>query len=163
MFEENVVCRSRLVMMGKAIMWIIYANKNQKVVGLLKINLSITFYIPDKVSVEQVFAAPRFQRSVVWSCTCCFYRCNQTNLIRFWGVCPSPVKHLVFTGHRGREGNFIERCLYFKHSLHAKPPAPFTTHMWVVVHDQQVLSAPLRACPLVGSHKPGDVVMLQQR
>lgn len=35
--------------------------------------------------------------------------------------------------------------------------------MWVVVHDQQVLCASLRACPLVSSHKPGDVVVLQQR
>lgn len=35
--------------------------------------------------------------------------------------------------------------------------------MWVVVHDQQVLNAPLWACPLVCSHKPGDVVMLEQR
>lgn len=73
------------------------------------------------------------------------------------------VKHLIFTGHRGRGGNFTECRQYVKRTLHAKPPAPFTTHMWVVVHDQQVLSAPLRACPLVGSHKPGDVVMLQQR
>ena len=35
--------------------------------------------------------------------------------------------------------------------------------MWVVVHDQQILCASLRACPLVGGNKPGDVVMLQQR
>lgn len=54
--------------------------------------------------------------------------------------------------------------LYVKHThTHTKPPALSTTHMWVVVHDQQVLGASLWACPLVGSNKPGDVVMLQQR
>lgn len=45
----------------------------------------------------------------------------------------------------------------------SEPPVLHTTYMWVVVHDQQVLSASLWACPLVGSHKPSDVVMLQQR
>lgn len=35
--------------------------------------------------------------------------------------------------------------------------------MGVVVHDEQVLGAPLLARPLVGGHEPGDVVVLQQR
>lgn len=35
--------------------------------------------------------------------------------------------------------------------------------MWVVVHHQQVLGAPLQARPLVGGHEAGDVVVLQQR
>lgn len=37
------------------------------------------------------------------------------------------------------------------------------THMWVVLHDQQVLYAPLWAGPLISSHEPGNVVVLQQR
>jgi len=38
-----------------------------------------------------------------------------------------------------------------------------TTHVWVVVHDQQVLRAALGARALVGGDKVGDVVVLQQR
>lgn len=36
------------------------------------------------------------------------------------------------------------------------------THMWVVVHDQQVLGASLWACPLVSGNKPADIVVFQQ-
>lgn len=35
--------------------------------------------------------------------------------------------------------------------------------MWVVVHDQQVLGASLRARALIGGDKVADVVVLQQR
>lgn len=35
--------------------------------------------------------------------------------------------------------------------------------MWVVLHDQQVLGASLRARALVGGDEAGDVVVLQQR
>lgn len=38
-----------------------------------------------------------------------------------------------------------------------------STNVGVVIHDQQVLGAPLRARPLISSHKAGDVVVLQQR
>lgn len=37
------------------------------------------------------------------------------------------------------------------------------THVWVVVHDQQVLGAALGAGALVGRHEAGDVVVLEQR
>lgn len=40
---------------------------------------------------------------------------------------------------------------------------PMVTHVWVVVHHQQVLGAPLWARPLVSSNKAGDVVVLKQR
>lgn len=37
------------------------------------------------------------------------------------------------------------------------------THVWVVVHDQQVLGAALGARALVGGDEVADVVVLQQR
>lgn len=48
-------------------------------------------------------------------------------------------------------------------AAHHVGPYPSVTHVWVVVHHQQVLGAPLWARPLISSNKPGDVVMLQQR